>query len=70
MLNTIYRNQVAIFQSGDLRGGLLRIAQSSGMTEKQFMDCVSDENAHYDKTSSTTEGAAREGFVVSVVPGR
>jgi protein-disulfide isomerase len=45
VLNTIYRNQVSIFQSGDLRGGLLRIAQSAGMTEKQFMDCVSDEAA-------------------------
>ena len=45
VLNTIYRNQVAIFQSGDLRGGLLRIAQSAGMTDKQFVDFFSDDAA-------------------------
>ena len=41
----IFHAQSAIFTSGDLRGGLLRIAQSLGMTEPQFNACVGDQNA-------------------------
>ena len=41
----IFHAQSAIFTSGDLRGGLLRIAQSMGMTEPQFNACVGDQNA-------------------------
>ena len=37
--------QSAIFTSGDLRGGLLRIAQSAGMSEAQFNTCISDQAA-------------------------
>ena len=42
VLDSIYKNQNEMFQSGDFRGGLLRIAQSSGMTEDQFNKCISD----------------------------
>lgn len=45
VLDAIYRDQDNIYKSNDLRGGLLRIAQSAGMTEKQFVDCISDEKA-------------------------
>ena len=45
VLDAIYRNQQEMFQSGDFRGGLLRVAQSSGMTEAQFNACVQDEAA-------------------------
>jgi protein-disulfide isomerase len=41
----IFHAQSAIFTSGDLRGGLLRIAQSLGMTEPQFNACVGDQAA-------------------------
>ena len=41
----IFHAQSAIFASGDLRGGLLRIAQSLGMTEPQFNACVGDQAA-------------------------
>jgi protein-disulfide isomerase len=34
-----------MFQTGDFRGVLLRIAQSSGMTADQFDKCVSDPEA-------------------------
>jgi predicted DsbA family dithiol-disulfide isomerase len=34
-----------MFQTGDFRGVLLRIAQSAGMTEDQFNKCVQDEAA-------------------------
>jgi protein-disulfide isomerase len=45
VLDSIYKNQAEMFQTGDFRGVLLRIAQSSGMTEDQFNKCVADENA-------------------------
>jgi len=41
----IFKEQTQIFTSGDLRGGLLRIGQSLGMTEPQFNACVGDQNA-------------------------
>lgn len=45
VLDAIYRGQAEMFTTGDIRGGLLRVAQSAGMTEQQFNTCVSDENA-------------------------
>ncbi len=44
-LDAIYHSQEEMFQTGDYRGVLLRIAQSMGMTEKTFNACVSDEKA-------------------------
>jgi protein-disulfide isomerase len=41
----IFRAQSQIFASQDLRGGLLRIAQSMGMTEPQFTACIGDQAA-------------------------
>jgi len=43
--DAIYRRQMDIYQSGDLRGGLLQIALSVGLSEEKFMACVSDEKA-------------------------
>lgn len=45
VLDAIYKNQAEMFQTGDFRGVLLRIAQSAGMTEEQFNKCVSDPDA-------------------------
>ena len=45
VLDSVFRNQNEMFQTGDFRGVLLRIAQSAGMTEAQFNACVSDEKA-------------------------
>ena len=45
VLDSVFRNQQEMFTSGDLRGGLLKVAQSAGMTEEQFNKCVSDEEA-------------------------
>ena len=45
VLDAIYRNQEAMFQSGDIRGGLQRIAQSAGLSEQQFTACVTDDKA-------------------------
>jgi protein-disulfide isomerase len=45
LLDAIYRGQQAMFESGDIRGSLLRIAQSAGLSESQFNTCVSDDTA-------------------------
>jgi protein-disulfide isomerase len=51
--------------SGDLRGGLLRIAQSAGMTEPQFNACVGDQNA-LKALDARVEKAGKDG--VNVTP--
>jgi len=45
VLDAIFKNQAEMFQTGDYRGVLLRIAQSAGMTEEQFNKCVADPEA-------------------------
>lgn len=45
VIDALFRGQQEMFQSGDMRGGLLRVAQSAGMTEEQFNACVQDEAA-------------------------
>ncbi|MDR3509738.1 MAG: DsbA family protein [Caulobacteraceae bacterium] len=45
VLDAIFRGQEAMYQSGDYRGSLLRIAQSAGMSEAQFTACISDEKS-------------------------
>jgi len=45
VLDAIYRGQQAMYQSGDIKGTLLRIAESAGMTEPQFDACIADEAA-------------------------
>lgn len=45
VLDQIFHDQEAMFTSGDVRGGLLRIAQGAGLTEAQFDKCVSDDAA-------------------------
>ena len=43
VLDAIFHNQMEMFQTGDVRGVLLRIAQSAGMTEEQFNACLTNE---------------------------
>lgn len=43
--DAIYHAQASIFQTGDIRGELLTIAQAAGMSEDQFNACLTDENA-------------------------
>ena len=45
VLDAIFRSQQEIFQTGDMRGVLLRVAQSAGLTENQFNTCITDETA-------------------------
>jgi protein-disulfide isomerase len=45
VVDEIFHAQSALYASGDLRGGLLRIAQSAGMSEAQFNTCIGDQAA-------------------------
>ncbi|MGZ3345043.1 MAG: thioredoxin domain-containing protein [Caulobacteraceae bacterium] len=56
----IFHAQSAIFASGDLRGGLLRIGQSLGMTEPQFNACIGDQAA-LKALNARVEAAGKDG---------
>jgi len=45
VLDAIYRGQQQMYQSGDYRGSLLRIAESAGLSEQQFNACTTDDAA-------------------------
>jgi protein-disulfide isomerase len=45
VIDQVFHGLEGMAQSGDFRGGLLRIAQSAGMTEAEFDACVSDAEA-------------------------
>jgi protein-disulfide isomerase len=43
VVDSIFHAQQEMFTTGDMRGSLLRVAQSAGMTEEQFNKCITDE---------------------------
>ncbi len=45
VLDTVFHEQDAIYQSGDLAGGLLKIAAQYGLSKEQVAACTSDEKA-------------------------
>jgi protein-disulfide isomerase len=45
VVDAVFRAQSTMYQTGDMRGELLRIANSAGMSEQQFTQCVSDDEA-------------------------
>jgi protein-disulfide isomerase len=71
VLDTIYKDQENIYKTNDLRGGLLKIAQSMGMSEKQFTDCISDDkalnalNARVQKASDKDHVEATPTFIIN-----
>ncbi len=42
VLDETFHAQESIYKSGNLRDGLLKIAQANGMSEAQFTDCISN----------------------------
>ena len=60
VVDEIFRAQKSIFDSGDLRGGLLRIALSAGMTEAQFNSCIGDQAA-LKALNARVEAAGKDG---------
>ncbi len=45
VVDAVFRAQPEMYSTGDIRGVLVRIAKSAGMTEQQFTQCISDEAA-------------------------
>lgn len=45
VVDAVFHGQEEMFTTGDVRGVLLRIAQSAGLNEEQFTSCISDEKA-------------------------
>ena len=45
VVEAAYRGQQEMFATQDMRGPLLKAAQSAGMNEQQFTACTSDQNA-------------------------
>lgn len=56
VIDSIFHSQQDMFSTGDVRGTLLRVARSAGLTEQQFQTCISSEeglralNARIEKT--------------------
>jgi len=61
VLDAIYRQQQTIYKSGDFRGGLQRIAASTGMSDKQFTDCIGDDKA-LNALNTRVEKAEKDGI--------
>ena len=45
VVDAVFRAQPVMYQTGDYRGELLRIAKSSGMSEAEFTQCIRDDDA-------------------------
>lgn len=45
VMDAVFRAQTVMFQTGDYRGELLRIAKSAGLSEAEFNACIRDEDA-------------------------
>lgn len=59
VVDAIFHSQAEMFQTGDIRGVMLRVAKSAGMSEQQFDTCVSDEKA-LNALNTRFETAARK----------
>ena len=45
VLDQVFHAQGDIYKSGDVKGGLLKVAKANGMSDKQFDDCVNNSDA-------------------------
>ena len=45
IIDAVFRAQPVMYQTGDYRGELLRIANSAGMSEAEFTQCIRDDEA-------------------------
>ncbi|PHY18022.1 DsbA family protein [Caulobacter sp. BP25] len=73
VLDSVYRAQSQMFQTGQFREGLLTVAQSAGMSEDQFNACVTDEKALKalnDRVEKYSKEAKIQGTPTFVVNGK
>lgn len=61
VVHALFRGQEEMARTGDVRGVLLRTAQSAGMTEERFNQCVSDEDALVAMNARIERDARRDG---------
>ncbi|MDP3299698.1 MAG: thioredoxin domain-containing protein, partial [Phenylobacterium sp.] len=67
----IFHSQQEMFTTGDVRGTLLRVARSAGMTEEQFQTCISSEdglralNARIEKTQRDARITSTPTFMIN-----
>ena len=45
VIDAVFRAQPTMYSTGDIRGELLRIANSAGMSEQEFTQCIRDDEA-------------------------
>jgi protein-disulfide isomerase len=45
VVDAVFRAQPVMYSTGDIRGELLRIANSAGLSEQEFTQCIRDEEA-------------------------
>jgi len=45
VVDAIFHGQQAMEQSGDVKGGLMRIGEAAGMSDSQFNTCINDDAA-------------------------
>ena len=60
VLDQVFHAQDEIYRSGDIKAGLLKIAKANGMSDKQFNDCV-DNNDALVAVNARNEKAAKDG---------
>ena len=71
VLDAVFKAQNEMFTTGDMRGVLLRVAQSAGMTETQFNACITDEaalkalNARVEKASRDEKITSTPTFLIN-----
>ena len=71
VVDALFHAQEEMFTSGDMRGVLLRTAQSAGMTEEQFNACITNEaalqslNERMEKAIKTDKITATPSFIVN-----
>jgi protein-disulfide isomerase len=65
VLDTIFRGQEQMYQSGDIKGALLKAAQGAGMTEAQFNACLTNEAAGDALSARVQRYAKQDGINVT-----
>ncbi|MFP5449085.1 MAG: DsbA family protein [Alphaproteobacteria bacterium] len=71
VVDSIFHSQQEMFTTGDIRGTLLRIARSAGMTEEQFQTCISSEeglralNTRIEKTQRESRITSTPTFMIN-----
>ena len=60
VLDQVFHAQEDIYKAGDIKAGLAKIAKANGMSDKQFEDCVNNNDALV-AVNARNEKAAKDG---------